>query len=205
MSLVDGQALDTAAPGTAAPETAALELLRRLEIRFGEARLRRAAGTTGARAWTGLAFRLAGRGFVVPRTDVREVVSPPLVTRVPGSRAWLLGLANVRGGLLGIVDLAQALGLNPVPAAPAAGQGGRGARVLIYGAERLPVGFLVDDVAGFATFTPHEQVTVPVNDDLGSVRIGAFARGAETWDVVSLGRVLARAEPTLALAVGGSV
>ena len=63
------------------------------------------------REWVGVAFRLAGEVFLVAREETREVLAyPAAVTRVPGARSWIRGLANVRGQLLPIVDLRAFLG-----------------------------------------------------------------------------------------------
>ena len=45
---------------------------------------------------------------------VREVVRAPLVAPVPGSPAWLVGLANLRGQVVPVVDSVRALGADPV-------------------------------------------------------------------------------------------
>jgi len=70
------------------------ELLFALENRLRAARLDIAAGQT--QSWTGLGFRLRQHWLVAPREDVREVITVPKVTRVPGAKPWLLGVANAR-------------------------------------------------------------------------------------------------------------
>ena len=78
------------------------ELLRAME-RHG---LRLAAGSLGHEEaeWSGLGFRMGDERFVCPRDDVREVlVYPDAMTRVPGTREWLGGLANVRGNEVAVV------------------------------------------------------------------------------------------------------
>ena len=41
--------------------------------------------------------------------EVVEILPMPQVTPVPGAQPWLLGVANIRGNLLPIVDLKQFL------------------------------------------------------------------------------------------------
>lgn len=43
--------------------------------------------------------------------QIREIVSARNVTRLPGAPVWVLGLLNLRGTVLTVVDLAQRLGL----------------------------------------------------------------------------------------------
>src|ERR1700756_1051520 len=84
------------------------DLLFALENRLRVARLDIAAGQT--QSWTGLGFRLREHWLVAPREDGREVITMPKLTRVPGGKPWLLGVANVRGSLLPITDLGLMLG-----------------------------------------------------------------------------------------------
>jgi twitching motility protein PilI len=82
-------------------------------------------------------FRLGSERFVVPRDEVREVLMvPPAITRVPGAKSWVRGLANVRGHLLPLVDLREFLG---------SGVGGteRSTRPW-WRNSQLPVGLVVD-------------------------------------------------------------
>ena len=59
-------------------------------------------GTTG-REWVGVALRMAGDLYLVAREETREVLGlPPTLTRVPGAKQWIKGLANVRGTMSGI-------------------------------------------------------------------------------------------------------
>ena len=86
------------------------ELLLALETRARDI----AAGAregAAAQEWIGVAFRMGGETFLVERDEAREVMGVPApVTRVPGARPWILGLANVRGQLLPIIDMKQYLG-----------------------------------------------------------------------------------------------
>ncbi|MGH8324361.1 MAG: chemotaxis protein CheW, partial [Steroidobacteraceae bacterium] len=72
-------------------------------------------GTTG-REWVGVALRMAGDLYLVAREETREVLGlPPTLTRVPGAKQWIKGLANVRGQLLPVIDLRQFLGSGTTP------------------------------------------------------------------------------------------
>jgi len=159
-------------------------LLVALERRLQTARVDLAAGA--AQFWTGLGFRLDQRWLVAPREDVREVIVPPALTRVPGARPWLLGIANVRGGLLPVCDLRRLLGEEHQTLA-------RGARVLVYNSERVPAGFLVDEVAGYRQFAPADQRPELVADSgpLKPYLLGAFVREAQPWLALSLHKIAA--------------
>jgi twitching motility protein PilI len=159
-------------------------LLLALEKRLQTARVDLAAGS--AQFWTGLGFRLGDRWLVVPREDVSEVIALPQLTRVPGARPWMLGLANVRGSLLPVCDLHRLLGEEHHTLA-------RNCRVLVYNSERVPAGFLVDEVAGYRQFTPADQRSQLVADAgvLQPFLLGGFVRESQPWLALSLHKIVA--------------
>lgn len=55
--------------------------------------------------WVGIAFKVRGNALVTPLQAVAEVVTPSGVANVPGVKPWVLGIANMRGTLLPIMDL----------------------------------------------------------------------------------------------------
>jgi twitching motility protein PilI len=158
------------------------DLLAALEQRLQTSRVDLAAGA--AQFWTGLGFRLGDRWCVAPREDVREVIIPPPLTRVPGARPWLLGLANMRGGLLPVCDLHRLLGEDHKTLA-------RGSRVLVFNSDRVPAGFLVDEVSGYRQFSPPDQ-RPELTEEAGPLKpylLGAFAREGQPWLAVSLHKI----------------
>ncbi|MEA5445250.1 chemotaxis protein CheW [Gammaproteobacteria bacterium AB-CW1] len=131
--------------------------------------------------WVGVGMRMGEHNILVPREEVREVLPMPDLARVPGARAWLLGLANVRGQLLSVVDLRQLGGGESTPL-------DRRSRVIAVKHPEIPAGLLVSEVRGFRRFQSDEAVD-EANDELGAefrpfVR-GAFRRGEEYWTVLS--------------------
>jgi len=100
--------------------------------------------------WIGVAFRMGGETFLVARDEAREVMGVPSpITRVPGARPWIRGLANVRGQLLPVIDLKQYFGSGE--SAP-----GRNTRVIVVNHREIPAGLIVDEVLGFRRFAERE-------------------------------------------------
>lgn len=56
-------------------------------------------------------FTLTGKRFAVPLDDIHVILPEPEVANVPGTPSWVLGVANHRGELLPVIDLAELLGL----------------------------------------------------------------------------------------------
>ena len=76
-----------------------------------------------ARNQTGVAVKHVGvqvgaRRYLLDLTEAGEIVPLAQTTPVPLTQAWYLGLANIRGKLVGIIDLAVYLGEAPTAAGP---------------------------------------------------------------------------------------
>jgi twitching motility protein PilI len=166
------------------------ELLRELERLARVALTGQGRDAASEREWVGVAFRLSSENFLVAREETREVLGfPAVVTRVPGSKPWVRGLANVRGALLPVIDLRAFLGGGQTNI-------GRSTRVLVANHREVPAGLLVDEVAGFRRFSDGEfSATLPPT----IVRCerylaGAFRRGVDSFPVFSLRTLLESAE-----------
>jgi twitching motility protein PilI len=166
------------------------DLLQELESR-GKAALAGAKGEdVNVEEWVGIGFRLVDESFIVARDEIREVLMlPELITRVPGAKSWVRGLANIRGHLLPIVDLKAFLGAGT-------NSGHRDSRVLILNSVDFPVGLIVDEVFGFRRFLAREHSSTAPQTVVRCDRYldGAYERGNEAWPVFGIGRLLRSAE-----------
>lgn len=132
--------------------------------------------------WVGVGFRLGGHLFVTPRDEVREILAyTGGITRVPGAKKWLRGLANIRGQLLPIIDLNAFLGGEATPQS-------RNMRIVAVNHASIPAGLMVDEVRGFRRFTTGERTEQAPETGPGFVPYlsGAFQRGEELWGILSL-------------------
>ena len=84
------------------------EALRELQQRLAD-RLQMVRQQAPARSW--LAVEVAGHGFLLALDQAGEIFPLSSIQPVPHSQDWLLGVANLRGQLHGVVDLAVFLGL----------------------------------------------------------------------------------------------
>lgn len=102
--------------------------------------------------WEGVIFSLNGQRLVAPLNEVAEILHYPAdITRVPGTHAWVKGVANVRGSLLPIIDLQLFLGGELVVI-------GRRCRVLVVKYQGFFSGLLVNDVLGMRHFSQENQM-----------------------------------------------
>lgn len=70
-----------------------------------------AAKTGAAVGGRELGVLIGGRPCLLDLTQIGEIVPPQPVTPVPLTHDWYQGLANIRGNLTGVVDLARYQGL----------------------------------------------------------------------------------------------
>ena len=59
--------------------------------------------------WRGIGYRAGSRLFVSGIDEISELLAVPGLTPVPGTQPWLLGVANVRGNLVPVIDFARFL------------------------------------------------------------------------------------------------
>ena len=63
-----------------------------------------------------LAVRMGQSHYLIEMAAAGEIVPLPQIAPVPWTQPWYRGLANVRGRLIGVVDLMQLAGRGPLPA-----------------------------------------------------------------------------------------
>ena len=95
------------------------------------------------------AFTLGGHRFAVDVADTREVVVFESITPLPLAPSFVLGLANLRGSVMPVVDLGPLLGLPPREA--------RGQTLgLVLGHGAWQAAAAVDTVLGLEPLQPRE-------------------------------------------------
>jgi twitching motility protein PilI len=133
-----------------------------------------------AEFWKGIGFRLGGNQYVTPWNEVAEIQSMPSMTRVPGAKEWVKGVANVRGTLLPVMDLNTFFGYRIKPI--------RKQRLLVLQHDGIYSGLIVDEVIGAMTFEKFEQMDdAPETDEVLKPFItGGFTKQESLWTVFSL-------------------
>ena len=145
--------------------------------------------------WRGVGFILAGRRYVAPMSDVSEILTAPKLTQVPGVKHWVKGVANVRGRLVPVMDLASFLGGRSTSQ--------RSKRTLIIEKGDLLNGLVVDAVLGMQHFQLDSLKAVQgneVSDKTTPFIAGIYERDGEQWPVFSF-EALANNEHYMDIAV----
>ena len=177
------------------------EALRQLQSRLAQ-RLQLARSEPAAAGW--LAVECAGQGLLVPLPSAGEIFSPTPLTAVPHTRAWFAGVANLRGQLHGVVDLAAFLGLRPQALQFGPDARRDSARLLALNpALGANCAVLVDRLAGLRSLAQLQPEPEPAQD--GAASRPAFAGGVfrdeagRRWQAIDLA-ALARDEHFLGIA-----
>ncbi|MES2857828.1 MAG: chemotaxis protein CheW [Pseudomonadota bacterium] len=134
--------------------------------------------------WRGVAYRVGSHRLASGFDEVVEILPLPAVTPVPGSQPWMLGVANVRGTLLPVVDLKQFL---------------EGERTVLHESQRVlvvrqpggDVAVTIDELFGQRSFVDEQGI------DAGPVSQGRYAHfidrayhmNHQDWGVFSLERL----------------
>jgi len=131
--------------------------------------------------WRGVGFRLGQRRLVSSFEEVVEILALPAVTPVPGAQPWMLGVANVRGSLLPVVDLKQFL------------EGERtlvheGQRVLVVRQSGGNVAVIIDELFGQRTFNDTHRTQMDGENEgrYGQLVNQVYRVNDTSWGVFSM-------------------
>lgn len=101
-----------------------------------------------------ISFVLGETRYALPIDHVSEVIRRPQITPVPGLPSWLLGVTNLHGDIISVVDLVHFLELgDPVLSSYAT--------MIVATAADQRIGLLVDDIGLIYTFPGDEIMSPP--------------------------------------------
>jgi twitching motility protein PilI len=157
------------------------ELLKKLDTRCRE----NSSGLPVARGviedWLGIGFAISDTPLLARMDEVEEILPMPETIRVPGVKRWVIGLANIRGSLMPILDMNAFLHGNPSRVR-------KESRVLVIDSQGVLAGLLVDEVFGLRRFKPeeHRDEPLPQAGALGDYLAGIFVDQVRRWNVFSV-------------------
>lgn len=118
--------------------------------------------------------------YLISMMEVNEVIPIPKLEPVPLTQPWFLGLANVRGNLYGITDLAVYLGGNSAPF-------NLKSRILLASLNnKIFGGFIVNNMLGIrnlSDFTPAKSAKKKLSQGITALHEDAEGR---IWRQLSL-------------------
>jgi len=138
-------------------------------------------GSGPSKEWSGVTFGIGSSRLACNINRISEILPYPQSTPVPGAKPWITGLANVRGELLTVVDLARFLTGVRTPVT------GR-CRLLSTSLNKAPIGLLIDEVFGQRHFLESDSVPaeLPPDSALNGIVSRQYNLGAEVWQELNL-------------------
>lgn len=135
--------------------------------------------------WRGVGYRVGRQRLASGFEEVVEILPMPALTPVPGAQPWMLGVANMRGNLLPVVDLKQFL------------EGERtvlheGQRMLVVRQRGGDVAVLIDELYGQRSFNEPQLVDATELEAGGRYSHfieRAYRLGDQAWGIFSLERL----------------
>lgn len=135
--------------------------------------------------WVGVGFRVGDDKLIADMSEVEEILDLPEVTKVPGVKSWVVGVANVRGSLLPIMDLkGYLLGEDILNR--------KTGRVIVIDYKGFRTGLVVDEVYGMRHFLIRDQVDdkPDVHENISQYVENMFKSDGQNWPVFSFENVV---------------
>ncbi|MCF6337809.1 MAG: chemotaxis protein CheW [Gammaproteobacteria bacterium] len=117
-------------------------------------------------------FRLENEKYGINVMQVQEVLRITEIAPVPGAPSYVLGIINLRGNVVTVIDTRSRFGLTSVETDDSS-------RVVIIESEEQVVGILVDSVAEVVDLQPSEIETAP---NVGTEESAKFIQGVASHD-----------------------
>ena len=151
-----------------------IELLRLADLAKARQSDRHGSQDIGLR---GVVFEVGGQRLIAPLGEVSEVLSMPEYTSMPLVQPWLLGIANVRGRLLPLTDLAKFLQISNQARQT------KERKVIVIDHQSLFLGLLVDQVLGIEQFssTQYRAESIDINSPFAPYNHGKFVKDNQDW------------------------
>ncbi len=130
-------------------------------------------------------FRLDDESFGINVMLIQEVLRVTDIAPVPGAPDYVIGIINLRGNVVTVIDTRMRFGLPPRDFDDAT-------RIVIIETENQTVGIVVDSVAEVVDIYSNEIETAPNvgNDETARYIEGVVSRGEELLILVDLNKLL---------------
>lgn len=133
--------------------------------------------------WRGIGFRVGDRMLVSGIDEINELLAVPVLTPVPGTQPWLLGVANLRGNLVPVIDFGRFLFGERT-------QHTDRSRLLVVRQGSGSVALLVDEVFGQRTVDPAQRSAAVQEDDPRLTRFVENRVGEQQLAIFSMSRLV---------------
>ncbi len=134
--------------------------------------------------WVGIAFRVGDSRLIAAMSEVKEILDLPEFTLVPGVKSWIVGVANVRGSLLPIMDLKGYLLGEDIKQR-------HNGRVIVIDYKGFNTGLVVEEIYGMRHFRESDKTSdaaadvAKVHESISPYIERVFSQDDEHWPVIN--------------------
>jgi twitching motility protein PilI len=130
--------------------------------------------------WVGVGFRIGDDRLIAPMNEIEEILDLPEYTNVPGVKSWMVGVANVRGGLLPLMDLKGFILGEDIKLR-------KSGKVIVIDYKGFNTGLIVEEVFGMKHFQiKDESGDIPMlHENVSKYVNRAFSQDGDSWPVFS--------------------
>ncbi|HWI80578.1 chemotaxis protein CheW [Ramlibacter sp.] len=158
------------------------EALRELQSRLAS-RLQAARSEGVQASW--LAVEAAGGKYLFPLAQSGEIFPFTSTQAVPYTRDWFLGVANLRGGVYGVVDMASFVA-GRAPAARSDASRAESRLVALNSALEVNCALLIDRLAGLRSLDAFRSSSEPPAGSPGYFGSGYTDAAGAYWQEINL-------------------
>ena len=129
--------------------------------------------------WSGVGFKIDEVNYVLAIGKIIEVLILTETTKIPGISQWVLGLGNIRGNLIPIIDLKSFLFSKPTKITGHT-------RMVVIQQIGGQVGLVVDEVFGQKHFVKSQIFNKPESSEKDLLKYTkiAYKEGDNIWNVL---------------------
>lgn len=134
------------------------DMLFQIGAKVAKAIDHRERGVEIQHSWNGIGFSLCGQKMIAQLSDIVEIIPLPEYTKIYGASSWMMGVANVRGALITLVDLEKYCGSSLANT-------GHSPRVIVIQEGYTKIGLVVSKIFGLRNFNVNDFIEPEVDQD----------------------------------------
>jgi twitching motility protein PilI len=137
------------------------------------------------KTWQGLGFRIGAIKLITPLEQVSEILTEVQLTEIPRVKSWVKGIANVRGNLLPVIDLAGLItGITSNMSSRS--------RIIVSRHMGMSAGLVVDEVLGLRSFFVEDFSAKHAidNERIAQFVSGSYQQHGQHWPVIDFQEVI---------------
>ena len=135
--------------------------------------------------FSGVSFKVHDDNWVVAIDRIDEVLILTETTKIPGIAPWVLGLGNIRGNLMPIIDFKAYLYGKPTKTTAHT-------RMVVIRQSGGQVGLVVDEIFGQKHFSSDQKIENAIEEENSAYQylMSSFEDDAGIWNILDLDRLI---------------